>query len=116
MGWCPPAPLDHPARIGRLCRYPEYLVALRERAARLTDRRSWLSDLPVGVFLDDLAIPERIEVAAAHLDALAFGRRAADGPLRHARVARHEMRISQILDVRKAGKSRSQSLPNGGEA
>src|SRR5262245_36096172 len=71
-----------------------------------------LPDLPERVLLDELSLAERIEIAAAHLDAFVRRGGAAQGPLRYAGVAGNEMGIIAVLDVGNAGKARAETLAN----
>src|SRR5580658_5950545 len=69
-----------------------------------------VAGLQVGVLLDDLAVAEGVEVAAARFDALALGRCGAQGPLRHAEVADDEMRVIAVVKLGRGVEIRAQAV------
>ncbi len=77
----------------------------RQRAGRLRS-----AVLEVRALDRDLAVPEREEIAAVDLDLLAIGRRAREGPLRDAAIARHEMPGMIERDVRDGGEDPREGL------
>lgn len=69
------------------------------------------NDLPVGVLVDDVAVPKHVEIAAAHLDPVAAWRRSGQKPLRHAGAAVDEMLEIPVMNVGGGFEAGQQTAP-----
>src|SRR3546814_15436286 len=60
---------------------------------------AWFHDLPVGVFADDLSVPEGIEIATADFDLRAAPRRPGEQPFRDQGVSAHAVLEVSIVNI-----------------